>query len=325
MIIGLREVIEQFSTEIHAKFPDYATLYEHFLLYMESSHRYNSPDKQYDVEKLFREELTRSDIVNACIYYIEHSKASGTSAIRKFLNAMTKLYNERIAKYHNETLGKFVPFSRLYKDVKNEITKHLQEVTPCAPIDDEDYRHVIAYFKDHAREAEMKTQKEIILLLMMLFGFKFERVRDLKRQNISPDYERITVDEDPVDLPLPSYLKEKFKKYLGDISNRSDYLFSTKSGKRITPAFINHVFVRIKEIANKSDAQISATSLSKYAILKMIEMKVDFITIKRITGMDDAIINDCARIHLQRIAKNDKKCDIIGLIYSMEVFKELDR
>lgn len=327
MIIGLREVVEQYSSDIHTKFPDYATLYEHFLLYMEDSPRYNSPDKQYDVEKLFKDELTRSDIVGACIYYIKHSNASSMSAITKFLNAMTKLYKALIAKYHNETLGKHVPFSKLSDEVRREVTKNLQQVTPCAPIDKDDYKNVIDYFENHARSAEMKVQKEIIVMLILLFGFKFERIRDLRKNSVLPNFNVIRIKTESnveIELPLPNALQKKMEHYVESTANNSEYLFANKNGKKITPAFLNHVFVRIKEITNKPDAQISATSLAKFAILEMIGKQVDFITIKEITGMDDIIINDCARIHLQKATENEKNCDIMSFIYTMEVFRALN-
>ena len=276
------------------------------------------------VDQFFRDDLRSSDIVASCVDYIENSNASGKTAIAKYLNAMSKLYKDVMARYHNDTLAKTVPFSKLKHKVEKKISKQLLDESACPPIYSDDFKKILDYFHNVARKSQLMLCKEIMFTLFILYGFKFERLSSLKKESINLDRQSITFDfDDAIELPLPYTLYLKIKKYMQNIDSKQNLLFVSSTGKQITPAFINHVFVQLKKHIGKYDEQLSSTSLSKYAIIKMIENRVDFVTIKAITGMEDVVINDCARIYLQSQSKSDSNSALTSAFNKIDAFKYL--
>ncbi len=328
MITGLREAIETYSQNIREKFPDNAAMYESFMQYIEESPKYKNwtPEKSLDVERFFREELTRFDIVGACIDYIEKSNATGETAIRKYLNAMTKLYKDVIKSYHNDTLSKSVPFSKLYDDVRTNVKKDLQQLTPCRPVTLAEAKLIMKHFQHHAKHNNLTNRKEIIIWLTLLYGFKFERIRDMKRRSVNLNRRSVIIEygnDSIIELPLPIALLSKLDRHMNDSDLKNEYLFTNSNGNQITPAFLNHDFAKMFTYMN-SDSQPSMTSLAKFAIMVMIEKKIDFLTIKNITGMEDIIISDCAIRFLQSQNTRDASYDLKGMFQTTDVYKAID-
>ncbi|MDD3206597.1 MAG: hypothetical protein PHS74_12820, partial [Lachnospiraceae bacterium] len=143
MITNLNETVEVFSSQIKDKFADYSSLYNYFCMFINE----NYTDKDGDLQEFFTRNLCRRDIINSCVYYMEESNASSVSAIEKYLNSITKLYNEYIKPlgWSSAGLDPILPFSTCKGEVREKINKSLREKRKFLALKEEEYINLIEY------------------------------------------------------------------------------------------------------------------------------------------------------------------------------------
>lgn len=300
MIKGLRESLTQFSDEIRSNYPDYASLYNYFYEYIEKTNE----SEESSLSEFFGYNLCKRDIVNSCVYYMEQSKATSVSAIEKYLNSMTKLYNSYIKPkgYDNKSLEAIVPFATYKDEVREKIKKkELLEKNNFPALNEDGFSKIIEYLEKYQKKTYVGIQISIIFKLILLYGFKLERIKFLQAGDYDEDENTlsIVVDED-IDvssrliLELPAYISNEIKNYLGQhIKKKNEYMFLNRQGHVIEPSFFSYTFRAIEDKYRIKEKSFTTTGLAKYAIKHMIREGIGAADIKLITGMEDIVVDDC--------------------------------
>jgi integrase len=305
MIKGLREILDDFSGEIRKSIPDYLSLYNYFYEYIDEKYK----DEESSLEDFLTNNFCRRDIINSCVHYTEKSNASSVTAIEKYLNSMTKLYNSCIKEkgYDNKNLSAIAPFASLKSEVKEKISnKKLAEKDIFPAINEDEFVMILNYINSIKKKSFVKAQIIIIFKLMLLFGFKLEKIKYIQINDYNSRHNtlRISIDDSDnnkfISLELPNSLSDEIREYIHDFRNdvneeSEQYLFLNREKKVITPSYLSYVFTAIKE-ENKIEndrKSFTSTGLAKYAIKNMIKSGIGSADIKLITGMEDVVIDAC--------------------------------
>lgn len=310
MIYGLEQVISEFSYEIKDKFADYVALYNSLYQFLQNEYK----EKDTTVEDFLKYDFSRENVIDSCVWYIRNSsKANSVSAIEKYLNAITKFYNQYMIPngYDNRNLYVIIPFGQLKPLVKDRLKNEvLKEKETIEPIGNEEVKAVLNYFAS-CRKSIASRAASIISKLILLYGFKLEKVRYFEKSNFSEDgfflNIHLKIDDWFVQLELPKDLAYEIQEYfliLGDIP-QNQLIFLNTNGKIITSTFLDTYLSAIKS-ENENLKRLTATGMAKYAIMNMIEVGFSKLNIKYLTGMEDAIINDCEeRLFKQKSGEKD--------------------
>lgn len=301
MVNRFKEEIEKFSLEIKESNPDYASIYTYLVDYINKVYK-----KDYELEEFLVSEFSRRDIIEACAYYYENSNAYSMTAIEKFLNSITKFYTGYMKPkgYDNNNLFKIYPFAKLKSDVIDFITnKELIEKQVNPPIEYYDFEKICQYFNSIKKPSIVEREISIISKLFMLYGFKLERIRDLKKGNFDFGTRLLTVkikDNINISLELPLSLTLEIENYLlcAECRNKNDNtpMFLNTNNEKIDPGFFSHHYGNLKKLDDSKLNKFTTTGLGKYGIIKMLEAGVNVPVIKIITGMEDDVISDCTKI-----------------------------
>ena len=306
MIVGLKEMLDDFSEEIKKSMPDYLSLYSYFCEFIEEKYK----GEVSTVEDFFTNNFCRRDIINSCVYYTEKSNATSVTAIEKYLNSMTKLYNSCIREkgYDNKNLSAISPFASLKAEVREKISnKELVEKDIFPAIRENEFEMILSYINGIKKKSFVKSQVIIIFKLILLFGFKLEKIKYMQINDYNSKHNtlRVNIEEDSDDdksilLELPTTLSDEIRDYIhlfrNDIDKESSqYLFLNRENKVITPSFLSAMFTAIKD-ENKIEKErksFTSTGLAKYAIKNMIKNGIGSADIKLVTGMEDVVIDAC--------------------------------
>lgn len=300
LIIGLRESLTQFSDEIKNNYPDYATLYNYFYEYIEKTYA----SEESTLGEFLGYNLCKRDIINSCVYYAEQSNATSVSAIEKYLNSMTKLYNSYIKPngYDNKSLEAIVPFASYKEEVREKINKkELMEKNNFPALTEDGFMKIIEYLYKFQKKTYVGMQISIIFKLIMLYGFKLERIKYLQVGDYDENESTlsIVVDDDVDNTPrlileLPAYISNEIKNYLGQhIKKKNEYIFLNRQGHVVEPSFFSYTFRAIEDRYGIKEKSFTTTGLAKYAIKHMIREGIGAADIKLITGMEDIVVDDC--------------------------------
>lgn len=269
--------------------------------------------KDFDVDRIFKDEFTRSDIVNATIYYvIKNQNVESISAVDDYLIALNRLFDQLLfEKYPNPTLMKFKPFSSLSNEIQNKLAEkgislRTKEVNPS--IDGDQFDFIIQYLKDYKKTRAKSHQLNIIIKLLLLYGFSHEKIAEFKiddynsnQKTLKVEYERVV--KRSIFLELPYSLAIEINEYL-DIRNKmkklnTNFLFTTERNTKITHAFLTDILDSIKKEYFKARGkkleknQFTPTGIQKYAIIQMILCGMNQSVISDLTGQKEDIYNDC--------------------------------
>lgn len=297
MIKGLIEEISEFSNEIKNDFPDYLSIYDYFCKYINENY------SNEDLKDFFNHNLCRRDIINSCVYYLEQSNASSVTAIEKYLNAVTKLYNSYLCKrgYNSSGLDAIIPFSSCKSDVKEKVVeKELREKCEFPAISNEEFKVIVNYLKNSIKRTYVGTQISIIFKLILLYGFKFERLKYIQVKDFNGHDNSLYIqidDSSKLTLTLPGYLAQEIRDYISRFNkdDKEAYLFVNSKGHVLESSFFSHTFVLLHNNYQHATNSFTLTGMAKYAIINMIREGMSSSQIKIITGMEDDIINDCQR------------------------------
>lgn len=151
------------------------------------------------VERVFREEFTRMDIVNATVYYVEHNRnVESLSAIHDFLVMLNVLFGYIFEKYPNSNLQQYKSFTvfqdEIIEALENKgISLKSKEVYPS--LDYEKFDFIINYIKTtNVRNIRLKKFKTntIVIKLLILYGISLDKLSALKVENY--DYKRRAIE-----------------------------------------------------------------------------------------------------------------------------------
>lgn len=301
MIIGLKQAMADFCRNIKESNPDYISIYSFFCEYINS---YAYLEENISLEYFFKNEFSRLDIINSCAYYFRKSNATKETAITKYLNAMTKFYNSYIAPngYDNKNLFAILPFSQLFAEVKQRLgDKKPQKKEVCPAITQKEFKQICEFYNNKEELSIVQKEFNIIFKLIMLYGFKLERIKYLGKKDFDPMLRQLKLRLDnnrSITLEIPYSLSKDISDYLHDSRcNSTGYMFLNKANQIITPSFLYNGFIPIRKSfgINAKTNEFTSTGLAKFAITNMLQAGIDVPVIKIITGMEDDIIDDCSK------------------------------
>ena len=301
MVDTLEKIVTDFSMQIKDKFADYVALYASFIEYIREEYS----EYGYPVEEFLNHDFSRKDIIKSCIRYIENStKVNSVAAIDKYLNAMTKLYEECIKKqgYNNRNLFAILPFGSLKSEVKEKLKDiELKEKQPIKPISVDDAENLICSLRElNKRDNIIAQRNRIIIKLILLYGFKLERLKYMIVKDVNINQHTLNIENDTyggisIKIELPYNLVLELESYINELEKETDYsanqyLFLSRNKKVIDSSIMD----------NEKFKGITLTGVAKYAIINMIKEGINKVNIKLITGMQDNIVDDCERCFLEQ-------------------------
>ena len=338
MITEAEKIITNFSLEIKPKFPAYAAIYNSFIEYLKEK----KSDYDGTFHDFFENEFSKDDITQSCIRYLQNSnKIKNFTAIERYLNAMTKLFEECIQKHgcNNRNLFALLPFGNLKEHVKEKLKDlKLEEKASIPPIDENTANIIIEFLQDKKNtKSDVSKRNSIILRLIMLYGFKLERLKYIKVSDLRCDNHILDINSEKygdniLSLELPFSLVNDINKYIDFLKTdthytKDQYLFLMNTGKTITSSCCKEIFDKLN--ANKNCSRITFVGICKYAIINMIESGLSKEKIKLITGVQDDIIDDCEEIYLRRLCNNQEKellnREINQLIRSIPTYDSINK
>lgn len=337
MVNGLQDAIEKFCAEIKASTPDYISIYSYFVNFINEK----AYPEEIKLNDFLKNEFSKKDIVDSCVEYCEKSNATSVTAIEKYLNSMTKLYNYFMKQhgYDNKNLFAILPFSQLKNDVNNKINKHLRPKEVFQAIDDNDFKLICKYFNDKQNPSIAQKEISIICKLIMLYGLKLERIRYMEKKDFDSSQRLLSLNcEDcTIILELPYYLSLEIKDYLEDPAcNQTNYMFLNLKDQIIAPVFLSYTFKLLRKKSNNTgtDNRFTSTGLAKYAIINMLLADISVPDIKLITGMEDDVINSCivekelnryVNSKIRSIATYDEIGASFTVLQKLEAQKEIEK
>jgi integrase len=317
MVNGLREYLNDFESVYKGKYPDYSAIYNHFADYLDSKSQYDGDN--HDI--FFMSKFSANDIVEAGVYYLEYSNADSKTAVTKYINAVTYLYKNKLYSFNNKAIEEVSPFSTLRKKIERKINKELRDARSTPPLLERECQHIKDYFLNHTQKRFSQLQLEIVFRLIMLYGFKFIKIQNMKKTDIDIANSRINVgniSSGDYFLEIPPQLMTQIEKYLENHKHpENPLMFCTSTGNPIKASRLNYSFAKIKEMSTQDSEAYCATGLAKYAIMSFLEDGFSVSFIREVTGVENVIISDCSMRFLE---KTNKKTNI----KSNRTFQEWD-
>lgn len=289
----MRDFIKNLSST-HIK-SGYEAIYTAFVEFLDSKDLYNNHDAHY----IFKEKLNKNDIIDAGAHYINSSrKAYSKTAIEKYIRAITKFYNDYLIRFDNKLLELALPFSSLTECIEEFVDKALLDAQSVPPITNDEYECIKRYFKNkHKIYSQQKN--EIMLRLLLLFGFKFSKLKTLKIEDFNLEDGLLNVDNALPEgefVKLPKQLIALIESFLKNPqTQKSGLMFITKSGKTVSNSILSRTFNEIKCLQHRESLAFCPTGLAKYAIINQLQSGLSISYIRRITGMEKDVIDDCIK------------------------------
>lgn len=292
-----------------------------------------------NIESLFKHELTRNDIIKSVKFYITRNEnVRSKGAIDDFLISLNQLFEVEInEKYFNQNLINLRPFMQLNSEIENELVNEgikLKEKEPFPAISDNQFKHLIEIYKNDIVNKMTGLQCRIIVKMLLLYGFKLERIFALKVSDFIVEKRllKVTYRENPyrfINLELPFSLfsdmteHSKLRKDIGGC----DSLFVTTTGKEISHAYLKDYLNNAKQdyyVDNPHEDTgeinpFTPTGLAKYAVIRMILNGMNQSIIMDLTGFENDVFEYCQE-HVNNIKAISKDRYINSKIRSIDTF-----
>ncbi|ACA53843.1 site-specific integrase [Clostridium botulinum] len=308
----IKIIVDDFGAKLtKPEFNQYVTkLRDYFIKYIIEERKYTGK-----VLDLFKFDLGKTDIINSVIYYVvENENVKSKSAIDDFLIALNMLFEEVINdKYFNQNLNNLQPFSKLSSEIARKIEKDrikdLKEKETRPAISNEEYIIIVEYLNNMILNSLKAHEVKIIIKLLLLYGFSFDRIIELKTKDycsekgtLSIVYGNITNRLNFI-LELPYELNKLMKSYL-EIRNKrypnAENLFVTTEGTTITHGFLTYTLDNIKKEYDLQKSKshdnkntFTNTGLAKYAVIQMILEGMNQSIILDLTGFKEEQFSYC--------------------------------
>jgi integrase len=306
----LMRLIQQFGSNLSShEYNQYIPkLRDYFIDYLLE----NKPNVS-NVEYLFKYEFTRNDIIKSTGYYvIENPNVKSKSAIDDFLISLNRFFDSHInEKYPNQNLIALRPFNNLSSDIETYLLEKgikLEERTSFPPIDENQYLFILNYIKAETKKSPKNEEVSIILKLLLLYGFSFDKIISLEREDYCFDTRTLEVKymENPkrcLKLELPDALNKDISSYVNSRDKKtckSRNLFVTREGNKITQSFPADFLNKVRKeyylennLENNLKNPFTNTGLAKYAVINMILNGVNQSVIYDLTGFKEDMYKDC--------------------------------
>lgn len=317
------------SSDEYINSKDYAKL-KYFFKYLEDFF----PDKMY--EDNFFVSLGKDDFLFALDYYIDIMKDPAQNTVkdyqRAFFSFMKMLSNYGIRNstiFDNEK-------ERAYKKAANDIINKLkpQESRDC--LDSEKYDILITeidkFLKEHdndteillaIKDSEHKDSRTIYngfvsilaIKLVMLYGLKNNRVRDLTINGLNLKNKTLQIDS--FELPLSDEMVDLFKRYLNVREHvlktnvtYSDYLFVTIDGTGYNAYGQGYISSLFAILQKKGLPKISLTQVGYKRIVELLKQGANIATLANLTDHSAKTICELYQKELSRTKQNENLVEI---------------
>ena len=267
-----------------------------------------------NVETLFKHELTRSHLIKSTEFYIiKNENVKSKSAIDDFLIALNQLFEVEINnKYYNQNLENMRPFTKLYSEIEQNLISDgilLKEKEPYPAINRDQFMFIIEQI-DYIGEKFSEIQKKIIIKLLLLYGFKPERIIDFDLDDFKINERILNVkyNENPdryIKLELSNSIYDdlvKHSKLRANIKGDNN-LFVTTKGNKIAHSYLKHYLDNIRnkyfekypyeKAEDEENNQFTFTGLAKYSVVNMILNGMNQSIIMDLTGFEDDVFGYC--------------------------------
>ncbi|NFI53451.1 hypothetical protein FDA52_10840 [Clostridium botulinum] len=251
-----------------------------------------------NIEELFKYELTRIDIINSTIHYVENNpNVMYKSAVDDFLIALNRLFEKTVnKKYFNQNLVNIQPFNPLSTEIEHEIekrgVKHLKDRESFPSISEKEYDLLVDYLKNMKCDKITDYQYKIITSLLLLYGFSFDKIININYEDYSIERGILSMfydaDNRYIALEIPYNLKLLMNKFIDirkNIKTECKSMFITTKGNKIKHGYLSDFFKKVKNVQHIKEGisrnSFTPTGLAKYAVINMI-----------LEGMNQSIILD---------------------------------
>lgn len=278
-----------------------------------------------NLDMIFKNEFTRSDILNSTIYYItKNQNVKSMSAIDDFLIALNSLFvNHLFDKYVNQNLMILVPFTGLRNDINQKLISmgiNLLEKESNPNIEEDEYRFILDYLDSYSGTRLMSLQLPIIIRLFLLYGFSFDKLASLNIDDYDIERNTLRIENirdkrNIINLELPFCMRTYFKKLFEFRSNKPELnlslLFVTEKNNKIEHTAPFNILKKIKESYEENMGifyddnlknPFTSTGLQKYAIINMLLCGMNETTISDLTDQQQDIISSCQL----KVSENNK-------------------
>lgn len=265
------------------------------------------------LEEIFKFEFTRLDVINSTVYYVEKNESvTRKSAIDDFLIALNALFTTTINKrYFNQNLVNIQPFITLSEEIENIIDKRnikkLKERESFPSISNDEYDFIMNFFKKYELKSLANYQYNIIIDLLLLYGFSFDKIIEIDKDQYSKEEGTLKIkckQFGEIKLELPYNLRKLIDKFLDYRKNKlmkdNDYMFMTETQKRIRHGYLNDILSDIKgkfesnkDYIEPSRNNFTPTGIAKYAVKQMILEGMNQSIIMSLTGIGKDQYTDC--------------------------------
>ncbi|MFC6330991.1 tyrosine-type recombinase/integrase [Paenibacillus septentrionalis] len=257
-----------------------------------------------DLENVLKYEITRNDIIQSTLYYIEkNTNVRSKSAIDDFLIVLNRFFDEEIyINYPNQNLISIRPFTSLSKEIEKIAESrgmHLNPRQSRPEINEDQANYIINHLMNDKEETFTKMQYKLLIQFYLLYGFSFDNIKRIEVTDYHLDERKleITYQNQPkrlLQIEIPYKLHKYIEKYIEMRNNfnfSSSFLFVTTNGGQISYNFIKGYLDKIRSdylILNPDEKEMinsfTQTGLAKYAIIKMIRKGVNQSIISDLTG-----------------------------------------
>lgn len=296
-----------------------------------------------NIEALFKHEFTRNDVIKSCEYYVlNNNNVRSKSAIDDFLIALNRLFEETLnEKYPNQNLKNIQPFSKLSHEIEKSLEiqgRFLQDRETNPPIEEDQFEH-LCNILESTSEKNSSLQPKLIIKLILLYGFKFNRVSqfliddfDIEKRILKVKRNNSTQGEIKLELPYSLFLD--FKKYYNHrIKNvtKNRNLFLTVNSTPVASSLITGLLDKARDsyysksqlegLEGQSKNPFTATGLSKFAIINMILQGMSQAVILDVTGVNEVIYNSCQYNASNKLSEDYNR----HINYKLRAIKTFDR
>lgn len=268
--------------------------------------------KANTVRILFETELVPSDIIECCAQYmLKNDGVTSESSADDFLIAVNQFFDIVLApRYPNQNLISIRPFNKLGMRVLEMVQqegKKLEKAFKFQPITGEQYEWIISNLHNNEFITRKDKQVQIILELILLFGFSIGRIQQFKKDNIFENGRILSFVSYKYSIPqkfsleLPIEVSNNINSYLSEYRHdKYDWLFITDEFSQVQASFtwvylqkIRESFKSSNELEKADERRFSNTGISMYAINEMLQKGINSNLIMDLTGQGKKIIESC--------------------------------
>lgn len=266
-----------------------------------------------DITKLFLNEITPDDIINAGIAYVDNTeRVTGENAVNKFLSSVSEFYNRVIFVKYPTSL--FVRFKDDFQQFRIEIiessNKELKKSEAYEHLSKGDYDTLIEYLNNYEKSSYKELTNNVMYKLILLYGFKIGIITDLNKEDYSCDRNTLRIFTDmkePILLELPYTLSKEITLIVDRSPCISEKLFLTEDGNLINSTYaddeLKKIYIAMKKKLHTTK-KFTTTSLSKYAVIEMFIKGINPYIIGQISGMKDVNLKYCQTIANGKLYEN---------------------